>query len=217
VILLQKKRLSVYCSLLNSKRFAATIAAIAFIAASLFATATVVGQSLANKNLRVSDPLNISTFLHPKKWVKLDYYGRIAFSPQFDKETRIIYLVVESNVNENKEVIKEKGDSKRDKEVAPLTEIHIYRDNKLQKYKKTFSSINYSLIEIQPVESGEHPGVMVLALGTESNKLYSGINIWIIEYYTEAHTISLTLLCKEDKFEQYKKAVETSFKSLIIF
>jgi len=233
VNLQQKKRFSIYNSLLNSKRFAAivTIATIFFIVASPFTTATAAEQSLTEKILRVSDPLKISSFLHPKMWVRLDFYGRVTFSPLYDKETRIIYLVVESEEIENSEEIKEnepqpekinekskeKKDSEKDKDIAPLTKNQVYRDKKLSKYKKTFSTVNYSLIEIKPVESGGYPGVMVLALGTESNKLYSGINIWILEYYTGTHAVSLTFLCKEDKFEKYKEAVETSFKSLIIF
>ncbi|MBN1571697.1 MAG: hypothetical protein JW984_00700 [Deltaproteobacteria bacterium] len=216
--------------LLNTKRRLA-VTAIVLIITAHFIGATTGEESRTEKDSRFSDPLNISSFLPPEGWVKWDFYGKVLFSPFGDKDTRIAYLVEEKDNTEGKGGNSDKGPEseggggqfkgrdvkKGDEDADPDNKIITLRDEKLSEYKRTFSTSNYSMIEIKPVELRGYPGVTVIALGTESNKLFGGKKIWIVEYYTPTYTVSLTFFGTEDKFKEYKKGVEASFHSLIIY
>lgn len=216
--------------LINVKRSIAVFATASLVVATL-TTFAILNIADADEKFntesgsRVSDPLNISSFLPPENWIKWDFYGKVSFSPRDDRETRITYLVVKSEEGEKES--EGESEEKTDKLVGeaaleedsqgPAPDIEALRDEKLEKYKKTFSTLNYSLIKIEPIESRGYPGISVIALGTEINRLFGGQCIYILEYYTATHTVSLTFIGREEQFDKYRGAIDTSFNSLIIF
>ena len=228
MILPQRTHIQPKERLLDTKRRLAVTAIVLLITAH-FIGATTGEESINNRASRVSDPMNVSSFLPPEGWVEWDFYGKSLYSPVNDKDTRIAYLVEKNESGEGggcktgSEPEGEKGLSegenpgKGDGDADPNAYITALRDRKLSEHRRTFSTSNYSLIDIKPIELRGYPGVMVVALGTESNKLFGGKNIWIVEYYTPTYTVSLTFFGTEEKFEEYKKAVDASFHSLIIY
>jgi hypothetical protein len=221
--------------LINIKRSVVVFATASLLVATLTTFAILgiadAGDKFSREcNSRVSDPLNVSSFLPPEGWVKWNFYGKASFSPKDDKETRIIYLVVEDKEGKTNEVCKPvetagkpegeavlAGGDGGEPASAPAPDITALRDERLERYKKTFTTLNYSLIDIKPVESRGYPGVSVIALGTEVNRLFGGQNIYILEYYTGTHKVSLTFIGSEEQFNKYKDAIDSSFNSLIIF
>lgn len=228
MILPQRTHIKPRERLLDTKRRLA-VTAIVLIITTHFIGVTTGEESTKNRVSRVSDRLNVSSFLPPEGWVKWDFYGKPLYSPANDKDTRIAYAVEENEVEKGTECVNGSGPeegkapsedgncAKKDGDDDPNAEILAFRERKLSEHKRTFSTSNYSLIEIEPVELRGYPGVTVVALGTESNKLFGGKSIWIVEYYTPTYTVSLTFFGTEEKFEEYRKAVEASFHSLIIY
>jgi hypothetical protein len=224
--------------IINIKRSLVVFATTSLVVATLttFALLNIAdaGDKFSREcDSRVSDPFNVSSFLPPEEWVMWNFYGKVSFSPRDDKETRIIYLVAkdgEGKIDEGKTEEERTPVETADKLVgeavlgggegrdpAPAPEIVALRDERQERYKKTFSTLNYSLIEIKPVELRGYPGVSVIALGTEVNRLFGGQNIYILEYYTGTHTVSLTFIGSEEQFNKYRDAIDSSFNSLIIF
>jgi hypothetical protein len=228
MILPQKTHLKPRERLLDTKR-RLVVTAIVLIITARFIGVTTGEESTNNRVSRVSDRLNVSSFLPPDGWIEWDFYGKPLYSPANDRDTRIAYSVEENEIEKGEKCVKgsgpegekaapEDGDcTKGDGDEDPNADITSFRDRKLSEHKRTFSTSNYSLIEIEPVELRGYPGVMVVALGTESNRLFGGKSIWIVEYYTPTHTVSLTFFGSEEKFVEYKKAVDASFHSLIIY
>ena len=139
MILPQRTHIPPKKRLLNTKRRLA-VTVIVLIITAHFIGATTGEESTKNRVSRVSDPLNISSFLPPEGWIKWDFYGKPLYSPVNDKDTRIAYLVQENESGkgaEGEEVSDTEGGkglsedvnrTKGDKDADPNAEITAFRN-----------------------------------------------------------------------------------------
>ncbi len=124
---------------------------------------------------------------------RVGFLGTAAFSPTTDHEPRLTLVVSPRTGGDARDI-----------------------ESLMKSLSATFSTENYTLITKEYLLTGGYPGVRVLAQGTDKNKLFDHDYIWIQEYWTSAHRITLTLIADKDSFKTYEKVVLESFRSLII-
>jgi hypothetical protein len=152
-----------------------------------------VGAAAADTDGRVYDRTGVASFVPPERWVKWDFWGITAFSPTTAHEPRLTFSVTDETPQEKSNI-----------------------ETVMTGYVRTFSTKNYTLINKEYLYLGGYSGVRLLVQGTEKNKLFAGDYIWIQEYHTPRHKVTLIFHSEDGSFETYRSTVLTSFRSLII-
>jgi hypothetical protein len=142
---------------------------------------------------RVTDALSVASFAPPKGWVAWDFWGTMAFSPTTGHEPRLTFTVSARDGRYTRDI-----------------------ESVMKSLCATFTTENYTLITKEYLSTGGYPGVRVLAQGTDKNKVFGHDYVWVQEYLTSAHRITLTLLSDKDSFKGCEKGVLDSFRSLIV-
>ena len=155
------------------------------------------------------DALSICSFNPPDGWVLWDYYGLDVFSPRDNKDVRLSLVSEESDGGEFSSEASEEETAADDSDLASP-----FLKKKAKEFENTFSEPDFELISLESREVEGYPGLEICARATEDNDLFSESIIRIVRFYTQTHTVTMTLRCPEAALDEYQEVIDSVIESI---